>query len=793
MSLRVNKFPRIMRISLIGSLLCLLPFFGMSQDLALGQWKVHLPFNKAKSIAVAGNKVYCASEQGLFLYTPSDGTLTPLSKITGLSELSVNAIRYNSNSSALVVAYANSNLDLIKGNRIINIPDIKRKNIIGDKGIYGIEFRNNLAYLSCGFGIVVLDLEREEIKDTYIIGPGGTEIIVYNVAFLNGKIFAATESGVFSADENDPNLANFAVWTLSLDDVGNAGDYNLLAEFNGDLIVNYTMAAADDIKLYTGGSWVDPSGPLGSSTDKNYSIRNCSGQLVVCNSTSVSVFANDVAIRTEYYDAGTYSDPIIRDCERVTDGTKYIADNEQGLVRIKSNGQLNFIYPDGPGSELVSGMASDESHIWITHATRTQGWFNFYTPGKFSRYNNGDWFTYSSKSVTGTGFDIDSYFDMMTLAIDPADPNHVFIGSKGQGVLEMFNGKPIASYRDTNSTLQVGIGNPTQCQAVGMGFDDQRNLWVLNSLAAKPVNVRTANGTWYAFSIPGISGAPLFGDMTVDSYGLKWINVIGNNAPLGSGLVVYSDNGTLDVKSDDKARFFSTGIGTGNLPSVDIRAITEDNDGEIWLGTGKGVAVIYSPTTALADPDYEAQQVLIKQDGINQYLLETEVVTAIAIDGANRKWFGTEAGGAFLMSADGTKQILNFNEDNSPLLSNYILSITIDQKTGDIYFGTNKGIISYRGDAIEGEGACGDVLVYPNPVRENYSGPIAIRGLVPNGNVKITDVSGNIIYETTANGTQAIWNGYNFEGRKAQTGVYLVFSSDSDGANTCVTKLLFIN
>ena len=145
------------------------------------------------------------------------------------------------------------------------------------------------------------------------------------------------------------------------------------------------------------------------------------------------------------------------------------------------------------------------------------------------------------------------------------------------------------------------------------------------------------------------------------------------------------------------------------------------------------------------------------------------------------------------MSADGTEQILNFNEDNSPLLSNFILAITIDQKTGDVYFGTNKGIISYRSDAIEGEGGCSDVLVYPNPVRENYDGPIAIKGLVPNGNVKITDVSGNLVYETTANGTQAIWYGKNFEGRKAQTGVYLVFSSDSDGSNTCVTKLLFIN
>jgi hypothetical protein len=307
------------------------------------------------------------------------------------------------------------------------------------------------------------------------------------------------------------------------------------------------------------------------------------------------------------------------------------------------------------------------------------------------------------------------------------------------------------------------------------------------------VNVRTESGQWYAFSIPGISGAPLFGDMTVDSYNQKWINVLGNNAPLGNGLVVYDDNGTLTETTDDRARFLTTGAGKGNLPSTDIRAITEDLENEIWLGTSKGVAVMYSPSSVLSADNYDVQQVLINQDGVNQYLLESEIVTAIAVDGANRKWIGTESGGLFLMSADGTKQILNFNEDNSPILSNYILALAIDQKTGEVFIGTNRGLISYKGDAIAGSGGCSDVLVYPNPVRENYGGPIAIKGLVPNGNVKITDVSGNLVYETTALGTQAIWYGKKFNGEKVQTGVYLVFSSDEDGENTCVTKLLLIN
>lgn len=769
-----------------------------SQDLALGQWRVHLPFIKARLVADAGDKIYCASDRGMFYYNLSDNSVVPLSKISGLSELNVSALAYDKETKALVIAYSNANIDIIINNKILNISDIKRKNLTGDKSIYNIAFKNKLAYLSCGFGIVVIDIEKNEIKDTYIIGPNGTNIRVYDIDFLGNLIFASTEIGVYQSDITNPGLINFSNWNVSLDDAGNAGDFNIIETFDNKLFVNYAkpnaadLSSVDEIKMFDGNSWVNLPASMQMDATKNYSFRAGAAAIYMTNGYSVSVFNTSLSLLKKI-DSGTYAAPVTRDAIGSINGWIWIADNEQGLVNIVQNNNYRFIFPSGPQSDLVSAMSVINNHLWLTHATRSQGWFNAYTPGHFSDFKNNTWKSYNSKTVTGTPYNINDYYDNMSLAVDPLNTEHVFIGSKGNGVLEMLNGTPIAAYRENNSSLQVGIGNPGQCQAVGMGFDANNNLWVLNSLAAKPVNVRRTDGQWTAYSIPGIPGAPLFGDMTIDSYGQKWINVIGNNAPLGSGLMVFDDKGTLDDNTDDQSRFLTTGPGKGNLPSVDIRAIVEDRDNEIWLGTGKGVAVIYSPSSVISSSNFDAQQILIKQDGINQYLLESEVVTAIAVDGANRKWIGTEAGGVFLMSPDGTSQLLNFNEVNSPLLSNYILAISIDQQTGEVYFGTNRGLISYKGDAIAGDGGCSNVLVYPNPVRENYEGPIAIRGLVPNGSVKITDVSGNLVYETTANGTQAIWYGKNFNGEKAATGVYLVFSSDSEGKNSCITKLLFIN
>jgi ligand-binding sensor domain-containing protein len=769
-------------------------FSGMSQDLTLGQWRVHLPFIKARAVAKADDRIYCASDRGLFYYSQNDNSVEPLSKISGLSELNVSTLGYNQNTSTLLIAYSNANIDLLVGNKIYNLSDIKRKNLTGDKNIYAVTFRNNFAYLSCGFGIVVVDLARREIKDTYIIGPGGTTIRVFDIDFLGNTVFAATESGVFTADINNSNLGFYDNWTLSLPDNGNAGDYNIIETFGNQVFVNYAKPNAiganstDEGFVFNGSAWIAPPVPVDPT--KYYSYRSSNGQLIMTNSYSARVFDSNLN-QIQNINNSVYADPVMRDAMPGADGITWVADNEQGLVRVTASGNVNFIYPGGPRSDLVSAMAVSNGHLWATHATRTAMWFNTYAQGNFSEYKNGTWKTYNNKTLPN--FNIGQFYDNMSIAVDPKNSAHVYVGSKGNGIVEMLYGVPVASYRDTNSTLQPGIGNPLECQVVGMGFDESGNLWALNSLAAKPVNVRTTEGQWKAFSIPGIPGAPLYGDLTIDSYGQKWINILGNNAPLGSGLVVFNDNGTLDDITDDRSRFLTTGPGRGNLPSVDIRAITEDLENEIWLGTGKGVAVIYSPSSVITSDNFDAQQILIKQDGVNQYLLETEVVTAIAVDGANRKWIGTESGGAFLMSPDGTKQILNFNEQNSPILSNYILSIAIDQLSGDVYFGTNRGIISYKGDAIAGNGGCNNPLVYPNPVRENYEGPIAIKGLVPNGNVKITDVSGNIVYETTANGTQAIWYGKNFEGAKVQTGVYLVFSTDDEGKNTCVTKLLFVN
>jgi hypothetical protein len=311
---------------------------------------------------------------------------------------------------------------------------------------------------------------------------------------------------------------------------------------------------------------------------------------------------------------------------------------------------------------------------------------------------------------------------------------------------------------------------------------------VTNATAPEPLSVRKASdGTWQSFNFSSLVINPVVGDIIVDQSNRKWMVL-----PRGVGILVFDDNGTW-APGDDKMKKLSATVGNGNLPSNEVECIAEDHDGEIWVGTDKGVAVFFCADQIFSSSGCEAQQIYIEQDGHTQLLLATEVVTAIAVDGANRKWIGTQNSGVYLMSADGTTQIQHFTLENSPLLSNEIRTLAINPKTGEVFFGTSDGIISYRNDATEGLEDYTNVYVFPNPVKPGYEGPIAITGLVENANVKITDISGTLVYQTKALGGQAIWYGKNFKGERSKSGVYMVFCSNEDGSKTYITKILLVN
>jgi hypothetical protein len=764
-----------------------------SQGIAIGEWRDHLPYNNCISITEGDGMVYCATKYSVFSIDKEDNSLERLTKINYLSDIGVSRVLYHDGLNILVITYTNGNIDLFENNNTVtNISDIKRKPIPGNKTINNILFIGNYAYLSCGFGIVVLDLDKKEIKDTYYIGPGGSQIEIFDLATDGSNIYAATESGLYEADLSSPYLSNYLFWTKHAEMPHPDSKFNSIAYFHNTIYINLSGAGYNDDTLYTykNGTW----DYFNSSYVANkYAMHAYNDNLIVVAEDFVDILDSAGATVSRIYtynSASIPNSPAPRDAVFDKDQSYiiWIADANIGIVKNTNIwNSINFL-PNGPKTTNVVDISIEGDHLWAAPGGVDGTWNNLYNPDGLFSFIDESWTNYNRDYVHA----FDTIYDVICVAVNPSNPSKAYAGTWSRGIIEFTDQTITQIYDESNSTLMGNIeqhNSPNYRLRIGsIVFDSDNNMWVANSGTSTPLNVRMTDGTWKSFNIGSYNNNAEMGDFTIDKQNVKWIILPRNN-----GMLVFNDNNTITNTSDDQVKKLSNNAGFGGLPSNNVFSIAADQDGEIWVGTDKGIAVFYNPENVFSGSSFDAQQILVDQGGYIQPLLESETVTSIAVDGANRKWLGTSRSGVFLMSADGTEELEHFTEENSPLFSNTINTIAINHNTGEVFFGTDKGIISYKSTATIGSEEDTSVLVYPNPVTESYTGYIGIRGLAENSDVKITDISGTLIYQTIAEGGQAVWNGYNFNGEKAKTGVYLVFCSNEDGSRTMVAKIMIIN
>jgi hypothetical protein len=750
---------------------CLLLSVKVNGQIPNGTWRDHLPYTNAIQLAEVENSIFCATDGGLFSLNKGDNSLRKYSKVSGLSDVEISAINYSENTKTLVVAYNNGNIDLVRDDSIINIPDIKRKLITGDKGIKSIYFINDDAYLATGFGIVVLDISRKEIKDTYQFGELGTKIAVNDLSFDGNFLYAATDQGIYKADINSQNLVDYNYWSIIPNVPLVDCKYLYVTYFGGRLLACYKNLSTNYNDIIEIGENTWEKWEYGQNYCSWIYVHN--NHLIVVEDYKVKVYDQQFNLISLAGIAWAHHALYDRD------NILWIADFGEGLLKWES-GQFENIAPNGPAYKDVGCIVYESGRLWAGGGNEATQWAD---RGAYS-FIGERWDSYNKINYP----ELDGFRNINTIAVDPSDAGHVYGGSYGYGVVEFKNGEVKDIYDEQDGILRPveGYGHG-YIRIMGMDYDKNNDLWLCVDITENPVYVIRSDEKWknleFSNNIFGID-TRLTGILAT-SFGQVWL-LLKND-----GIFVFRENrnGTLSE------RFFTVKNQDSELIER-VFSIAEDLDGNIWVGTNKGPVVYYNPVSIFEEQTVLGYQIQIpRNDGSNyaDLLLENEVINTIAIDGANRKWFGTESSGVFLMSEDGKEEIHNFNQDNSPLFSDKIVSIAINHESGEVFFGTDKGILSFMGQATAGNEDFKDVYVYPNPVREDYEGDITVTGLVTDANVKITDVSGNIVYETTALGGQAIWDGRNFSGKRVQTGVYLVFCTNEDGSKTHITKLLFIH
>jgi len=454
----------------------------------------------------------------------------------------------------------------------------------------------------------------------------------------------------------------------------------------------------------------------------------------------------------------------------------WIADKNSGLLRLKDMSVIEFMNLPGPVSNDAINITTLNGKTIICGGGVDISWNNLWKPFSVSVNENNSWEKITSAQNN----------DAMRAVIDPRNSNHFFISTWGTGLMEFENNKLIKNYTDANSVLNNIIPGKPYVRTSGMAMDDKGYLWITQPEVPGTIKTLKPDGTWIIN--PVTIAVPTVGDILITRAGHKWVLL-----PRGYGLFLLDDKGTPESFVDDVSKKIMVTDAENKVFSYYF-SIAEDLDGNIWIGTDQGPVVYYSPERIFST-DLKAYRIKIPRNdgsGLADYMLGTETITAIAVDGANRKWIGTSGSGAYLLSPDGITQIAHYNESNSPLFSNTITSISVDNLTGNVWFATSKGVQSLRGDATEGAEQFTNVYAFPNPVREDFEGNLTITGLMKETRVSITDISGNLVYKTVSDGGQASWDLRTYNGQRVATGVYMAFCAAADGSQSCVIKVLVI-
>jgi hypothetical protein len=772
--------------------LCLLSGFlcvslGVFSQVETGSWRLHTATMRALDIAQDDEFVYTAYENGLMKYHLASKEKTLLNKMNGLSDILLSCIYYDTLDQALYIGYKNGNIDKISGNTVINIPAIKLASISGSKKINRFYRFGTTVYIATDFGVVLVNPLKNEIKDTYY--PTNSVQPIVDIEIKDQQILALSPSKLFIGNIGDVLLPSPQGWTQDnrVPMVFNS-TYAAIEKVNEEVFVlQKTNAFGNDtiLKLtptefvyfdyYSVGleiaNLTQHENKLDVLADGALLTYNANGQLI---ESALSFYL------------GIYFRP--NQMVVLENGEKWMADEFSGPIRVIGEYSYEKVTYPGPPRNDFYAMDWNKGKLAIA-----SGRLEFKSPGflrhGYYLFQDENWSYNDNTTLTQwQGIDIHDFID---ISVNPKNPEEVAVSTYSAYPVSIINtaNNSCTVYDEANSPIQLSLAGNGWGLASDVCYDTKGNLWVLNGWSDRPLVVKRADNTWLAFDCGVEARNKYTTRMVIDKDQNLWF------ATETNGLFGYTYSETIDNIGDDFHINLTSGDYSGALPSDNVTALAVDLDGELWIGTDAGFAVLYNTTGSFtANPgDYNAQRIKVRFEGNVEYVLGSTHITDIEVDGGNRKWMATAGAGLVLLSSDGSEIIKQFTKENSALISNNIYDIKMNQETGELFIITDLGLVSYRSDASQDDADYSSTKVFPNPVRPGYEGLITIQGIRYDSDVKVTDVAGNLIFKTTSNGGTATWDGKRVDGSKVESGVYLIWTATNEGTSRKVGKVVVVN
>ncbi len=740
-------------------------------------WKGYFSYNEIKDLSQSDTKIFAATENAIYYQDLVSGSIKTTNTVDGLSGLTISAVYHSPTYKKTIVGYENGLMIVINevDGTMLNVVDIINKSIPQNvKKVNHFTEYNGILYVSCDFGIVQYNLTNLQFGDTYFIGSNGAQISIVQTAIFNGRIYAASRyNGILSADITNPNLNDYNQWTT----IANFG-WSGIVTFGTNLMAT---TDAGNLQKLQGGGFVS----VVQLAEPTIDLRSNGNYLTATSKNHVYIYA---ASLSQISDINSNQIPNVTaqfTCATTINDLVFIGTKENGgYSKNISGGVFENNTPDGPFKNAIFAINTTTDNLWAVY-----GGYNIdYNPFAYDSFGNVNTYGISKLKKEGwlnipyatiknaVGKDVNS---LVRITLNPKNENEVYISSYHSGLLKVVDEIPVTLYDQNNSGLDAMPGLP-YVRVNGTAFDKTGNLWVANARVQEGLKVLKTNNQWQGYVIDFIA-INLFetGRLVIDKNSTKWMTTV-NDGVIGFNELYNNRYKTIKETPD-----------TGNLPINDARVIAIDNRNQMWIGTRKGLRVA-SVDSFLSDAQITSQPIIIIEDNLAQELLYEQAISDIVVDGANNKWIGTTDSGIFYVSSDGQKTIYHFTTNNSPLPSNNINDIDINGKTGEVFFATTKGMVSFKGTSTSAKDDLNSVYVYPNPVRPEFEGTVKISGLLDKAHVKIADIEGNLVYETIAEGGTIEWDTRAFGKYKVASGVYMIFISAEDGVETKVKKVMIV-
>ena len=760
-------------------------FFQSSKSYAqsIGSWQIYPAYTVCTYNIPVGNRIYALMENNLMAYDTDDQSITTFDWMRQLNDVTIAFIRYSEQAKRLILIYDNGNIDLLSTENdddVVNLAQLKNS-AMQNKKVNNVQIVGSKAYVCTGFGIIVVDMDEAIISKTYNLGTSITACTTNET-----HIYAASAAGLWQGSLND-NLQDKNNWKK----LNNSFPATFMEFFDGLLwaqVGNNVMTSNAEISSFSNRLQLNKA---------TYWTKSAN-QLLMGNAQTTCIFNT----KDDYQ---TITGSFTWNQLTMQGNTFWASDGYEGLQAYTLEDKTfqlvtQKIHPNSPLHNYTYHLRYNGDRLMIAGGNRH--YTSTARPGTaMILESDGTWVNFDPQSAA-TLLPKEIYQDVTNIVCDPNDASHFYVGTTRSGIFEFKDDKCVGHIGLENSPMQSILPSAPAPQNFvvgdGLQYDREGNLWVLNCTQGRQdttIRVMRPNGTWTGIPCPEVQAASTLDNIYFDSRGWAWITSRRMDA---RGIFMLDYKNTIDNSADDHRQLRGTLInqdGTSYSPDGFFCA-AEDIDGSMWVGTNLGPFLISDPST-FRNTNFTFEQVKVSRNdgsGLADYLLNGIPITAIAIDGGGRKWFGTQENGIFFISADCQEEIYHFTTENSPIPSDDIFDIVIHPSNGQVMFATDKGLCSFVSDATapEEELVKDSIQIFPNPVEPDYNGPIIVRGLVEDCEVKITSSTGQLIMKGISNGGTFTWNGCNAHGKRVASGIYNLIANTSDGKKAVIRKIAFI-